>query len=362
MKRNRKIILNKGIQKYPKGFDVLSQLMEIQHLPSINANVSYYVEMVEKNEFFQWVNASDFDISNVKERMIQKEAIASASLSPTSYGEFFYKYWLDLIIAAAVNYFVHNKSDLEKFSSTNKGHKNLKKQMKLIHKQFSSILLINDDAQKLFYLSLDFLLKRGIESPFLSKKSHEFLAREIMIKIVMYFIYYYVIPDFFITHTDKLENFSSLKAFNEWEYKQGLILFKDELYFVNEDLDLQIDALKKEDENTELLKTLCSILPEDKLFAYYAFSSVDGSPKTFEACVSATGRSLMKFNMTDHFVIEASNAVAHRFFGSKIETPSRLQSMAKEMKYAAIKKKKRDSVVPQITVPSLFSTNFEELF
>lgn len=362
MKRNRKIILNKGVQKYPKDFDVLSQLVEIQNIPSINANVPDYVEIVEKNEFFRWVNVSDSNISNVKDKMIQKEAIASASMLPTSYGEFFYKYWLDLVCAAAVNYFVHNKSDLEKFSSTNKGHKNLKKQMKLIHKQFSSILLINDDAQKLFYLSLDFLLERGIESPFLSKKSHEFLAREIMIKVIMYFIYYSVIPDFFIARTDKTESFSGLKAFNEWEYKQGIVLSQNELYFVNEDQDIQIGELKSQGENTELLKTLCSILPEDKLFAFYAFSSVDGAPKTFEACVSATGRSLMKFNMTDNFVIEASNAVVHRFFDSKIETPSRLQAMAKEMKCAAIKKKKRESVLQHITVPRLFSTNFAEIF
>ena len=132
MKQNKKIILNRGIQKYPKDFDVLSQLVEIQHIPSINANAPGYVEIVEKNQFFLWLNAPNSDFNNVKEKMIQKEAIASLNLSPTSYGEFFHKYWLDLICAAAVNYFVHNKSDLEKFSSTNKGHKNLKKQMKLI--------------------------------------------------------------------------------------------------------------------------------------------------------------------------------------------------------------------------------------
>lgn len=99
-----------------------------------------------------------------------------------------------------------------------------------------------------------------------------------------------------------------------------------------------------------------------KLFAFYAFSSIDGSPKTFEACASVTDRSLMKFNMTDNFVIEASNAVAHRFFDSKIETPRRLQAMAKEMKDAVIKKKTRDSMLQKITVPTLFSMDFSQIF
>ncbi|WP_157068299.1 hypothetical protein [Legionella santicrucis] len=341
---------------------MLCQLGEIQNIPNIKENVPGYVEIVEKNEFFRWLNASDSDVTNIKEKMIKKGAIASINLSPMSRGEFFHKYWLDLICAAAITYFIHNTSGLEKFSSAGKGHKKLKKQMELIHKQFSSILLINDDAQKLFYLSLDFLVKRGISSPFLSGKGHSFLARDVMTKIVMYFIYYFIIPDFFIAHINELERIPSLKAFNEWEHKQGIVLSQDELYFVDDDLELQIIELKKQGENTELLKTLCSILPEDKLFKFYAFSSVDGAPKTFEACVLETDRSLMKFNMTDHFVIEASNAVAHRFFDSKIETPRRLQAMAKEMKYAVIKKKKRDSVLQHISVSELFSTNFAEIF
>lgn len=362
MKLKKKVILNTNIQKYPQDFDELCQLGEIQNIPNIKANVPGYVEIVEKNEFFRWLNAFDSDVSHVKEKMIKKGAIGSINLSPMSCGEFFHKYWLDLVCAAAVTYFIHNASELEKFSSADKGHKNLKGQMKLIHKQFSSILLINDDVQKLFYLSLDFLLKRGINSPFLSGKGHSFLARDVMTKIVMYFIYSFIIPDFFIARINELEKIPGLKAFNDWEHKQGIVLYQDELYFVNENPDLQIDELKQQSENTELLKTLCSILPEDKLFTFYAFSSVDGAPKTFEACVSVTGQSLMKFNMTDNFVIEASNAVAQRFFDSKIETPRRLQAMAKEMKHAVIKKKKRDSVLQHISVSELFSMNFAEIF
>lgn len=363
MKPKKKVILNTNIQKYPKDFDELCQLGEIQNRPSIKANVPGSAEIVEKNEFFQWLNAFDSDVKNVKEKMIKKGAIASTNLSPMSCGEFFHKYWLDLICAGVVTYFMHNTSELEKFSSAGNRYENLEKKMKLIHKEFSSILLINDDAQKLFYLSLDFLLKRGISSPFLSEKGHSFLARDVMTKIVMYFIYSFIIPDFFIAHVHELEKISELEAFKEWEHKQGIVFSQGKLYFVNEDPDLQIDELKKQSENAEQLKNLCSIFcEEDKLFAFYAFSSVDGAPKTFESCVSATGRSLMQFNMTDNFVIEASNAIAHHFFDSKIETPRRLQAMAKKMKYAVIKKKARDNILQKISVRSLFSIDFSEIF
>lgn len=362
MKSKKKVVLNANIQKYPKDFDELCQLVEIQNIQSINENVPGAVEIVEKNEFYQWVNNSDSEVRNVKEKMIKKGAIASTNLQPMTCGEFFHKYWLDLICAGAVTYFIHNTPELEKFSSAGNRYGNLKKQMELVHKQFSSILLINDDAQKLFYLSLDFLLKRGIRSPFLSGKGHGFLARDVMTKIVMYFIYSFIIPDFFIAHVKELEKISDLKAFHEWEYKQGFVLFQSKLYFVSEGAGLQFHELEQQNENTEQLKNQCSIIPEDKLVAFHKISSIDKAPELFDVCVAAAGRSLMKFSMTDNFVIDASNAIVHRFFDSKIETPSRLQSMAKEMKHAAIKQKKRDSILRYKTVSQLLSLDFPEIF
>lgn len=227
--------------------------------------------------------------------------------------------------------------------------------MRLIYKQFSTILVIDNVVQQLFLLSLNSLLKHGIQSPFFSKRQHSLLARETMTKMALYFLYLHLVPDFFLAHVSNIEgiNFQQLQ---KYAYQKGIILYENNLY----EIDVQTETTDpiKSAPTHEEMKTQFKTFSKDVIYGCSENTSIDEDVRLFDLCAKTTGRSFMKFNATDNLIIDTAHTITHHFFDSIIESKGEIMRFARSMKELAIKQKKTQRRIKNMTVAELLITDF----
>ena len=350
-----------SLNQYPKDFDTLCQLTELKNLFSVANDIPSAIEKIEKNDFFQWLNnkKTGYDFVTIKNKWINKKATKPNEFLPKTLEELTNKYFLELTCAGIIKYFIDNISTLAKFSSKHEGYVELSRSMNRIYKQFSPILVIDNIIQQLLLLSLDCLLTHGIQSPFFSGKQDSlFLARRTMLKTALYFLYLYLVPDFFLGHVSDLEQ---VKKASDFEYQNGIILYNNHLYAIDFSKQNYIHIIKNEAPNVDTLKAYCNAFPINSIYTCHEMESADECIQLFDLCSSASARSFMKFDLTDNFIIETSLAITQPFFTLESGSNNNAKEFAHDMKKLVFKQKKIKQIVENMTVAELLVTDFSKL-
>ena len=345
---------NERFTNCPNDFEELCQFTEINNALNIGMNIPFFDKKIKNNEFCKLLNAS-YEFKEIKQKWIKKGAVKPIDFSPTTFEDWSNKYWLELTSAGIIKYFIKNVSTLEKCSSTDKGYESLEKAMQLVYKQFSTILVVDNVVQQLFLLSLDSLLKHGIQSPFFSKRQHSLLARETMTKMALYFLYLHLVPDFFLAHISNMEgiNFQQLHRYG---YQNGIVFYENNLYEIDVQTETKIPI--KSAATNEAMETQFKTFSKNIIYGCSENTSIDDDIHLFDLCAKTTGRSFMKFNATDNLIIDTAHAITHHFFDSMIESKDEIKKFARNMKKLAIKQKKIQRKITNMTVAELLITDF----
>lgn len=351
--------LCEGLKKFPGDYTVLCQMTELKNLLFVGTNVAHCASQIESTEFFKWLNdstPSDSTFLEIKKKWIQKEIVKPLDFAPETMLDFSEKYLLELTCAGIVKYFISNVHMVQKFSSTYDGYSDIDKAIDVIYKKYSTALVVENVAQQLLLVSLDFLKKQGgIQSPFFSHKQDQFLARRTMIKMALYFLYLALIPDFFLVHASDFDE-RALKDLSMQGYENGVVFCGNVLYDVKLTLEPQTIAIQGSNTDIETLKTQCSRLLVNQVCPSNCITM-------FDLCEKATNRSFMKYSSKDHFVIETVIAIVRHFFDdkdSKITNSKEIKAMAKKMKQLALEQKVLKKKIETTTIAEFLLSDFSE--
>lgn len=346
-----------GLKEFPSDYHVLCQMTELRSLLFVGTNVSHCANQIESTAFFHYLNnKKSSEFSKMREKWVQKEIVKPLDFAPETMSDFSEKYLLELTCAGIVKYFMSNAHMVQKSSSTYDGYSDLDKAVDVIYKKYSTALVVENVAQQLLLISLDFLRKQGgIQSPFFSHKQDQFLARRTMIKMALYFLYLVLIPDFFLVHASDLDE-NALKDLSMQGYENGVIFCRGVLYDVKLTLEPQTIAIQESNADIETLKAQCSQLVMNHVCASDCIN-------LFDLCEKATNRSFMKYNSKDHFVIETAIAIVRHFFDDKdgkITNSKEIKAMAKKMKQLVIKQKVLKKRIETTTIAELLISDLSE--
>lgn len=188
---------------------------EINEILTTSGSFESKQEQLKSNALIAWLNDKTNNSNKenkkqlygnnfyeAKRKMIKHGFIPSDDFSPSTNEELSEKYILEHICSTIIKFLMHSSNMLAQVPALKAKHKKIIHCMQYIHDEIDTLGTIYFQDEVHMYLlqcSLRKLLTNKKRSVFSSGKSHEDLAREVMIKRTMELIYFYF-PDRTITN------------------------------------------------------------------------------------------------------------------------------------------------------------------